>query len=213
MTDDQAPAVTNEQTDPTYDAYVSAVGSVARSWNRLQEYLGHLFSVVTGLLPTTAFSIWYSTDNDRAQRNMLRAVILANDISEVHPRFPNATSDLLWLIDRANALADSRNDAIHTPCDLVIDELGRTDVSALTTAFFYGHPRAKKLANKDVLQEFDWCEQSAITLAKFARDMAIILNEYRKDARRRFAWPNRPSLPDRRPKKALQGPRRQPRTR
>jgi hypothetical protein len=214
MTEDQALASqisTDEKAEIAYNAYASAVGKVVHSWNYLQEYLGHLFSVVTGLPPVTAFAIWYSTDNDRAQRNMLQAVVLSNDLSKWNPRFPKATSDTLWLINRADALADQRNDAIHTPCDPVIDDAGRFDVTALTTAFFYGHPRAKKLIDRDILQEFDWCARSANILANFAQKVAIVLNEYRNDARRRYAWPDRPPLPDRRPKNVLQAQRRQPR--
>jgi hypothetical protein len=208
MSDDKKPS-SDTHSRAAYETYAIAVGGVVYSWNFLQEMFGFLFSEVLGLLPNTAFAIWYSTSNDRAQRDMLRAVVLHK---APHPRFPKARDDLLWLIDRANTLADNRNDAIHTRCDPYTDETGRADVTALTDAYLYGHPRSKKLAEREILQEFDWCQRSADVLTDFARQMAIVLAEYRRDARRRYAWPDRPSLPDRRPKKILQGQRHPPRT-
>jgi hypothetical protein len=61
--------------DEVFNSYVSALGRVAHSWNTLQEALGELFWTVTEMDKATAFAVWYSTPNDRAQRGMLSAAI------------------------------------------------------------------------------------------------------------------------------------------
>jgi hypothetical protein len=111
---------TFEETKKAFDAYVAAVGKVAYAWNYLHEELGKLFVVVSGAEREVALSIWYSVRNDGAQREMLRAAVNATN-SERSERLPKAPDDLKWLLDRANDLADARNNAVHAPCSLYIE--------------------------------------------------------------------------------------------
>jgi hypothetical protein len=196
---------------PEYEAYVAAVGGIVHAWNHLHEILGHLFAALLAGSPHVALAIWYSTDNDRAQRAMLRAAVSARALHEWVKMWPTSTEDMLWLIDRANTLADRRNDAIHTPVSIFLDDADNEVISALTRAYFFGHHRAKKLARQEILQEFDWCERYADVLSQFGHRMTYVMERYLRDARRRDAWPSRPSPPDRRPKNSLLGPPRLPR--
>jgi hypothetical protein len=91
--------------------YVIALGELVIAWNSLQENLADLFWVITGVSNgAIPLAIWHSTNNDRAQRQMLRAAVEAAFAKE-----KKIKDDILWLVDRANALADQRNDAIHSP--------------------------------------------------------------------------------------------------
>lgn len=175
---------TFEDTKKTFDAYVAAVGKVAHAWNYLHERLGVLFVAVTGMERNVALSIWYSVKSDLAQRDMLNAAIDATN-SKRSTKWPEAPSDLKWLLDRAHELAEARNNAVHAPCSLYI--VG-SDLK-MGASFFDGNPRAKKLMGKELLVEFAWCEGLAETLIRFAEMLAnaIAFPD-------RFPWPQRPRI-------------------
>ena len=190
------------QAAEAFEAYCLAVGRVAHAWNYLQQKLGQLFVFVTKTEPAIALSIWYSTDNDRAQRNMLNAAILATKDDSWLPRLPSAKSDLLWVVDRVNAIADLRNNAIHAPASLLTDSNGPS-MKASLEGYINGHPRARRLWGKNLLTEFDWCEKSAEALSRFIGHAAVSLNDDE------WPWPERPSLPTLGQKKILPSPPRQ----
>jgi hypothetical protein len=177
-------SVTFEDTIEAFDAYVAAVGKVAHAWNYLHERLGVLFVAVTGMERNVALSIWYSVKSDRAQRDMLKAAIDATN-SERSTKWPEAPDDLKWLLERAEALAEARNNAVHAPCSLYIGGSG----SEMGASFFDGNPRAKNLMGKELLVEFAWCERFAETLSRFAEMLgtAIAFPD-------RFPWPERPKI-------------------
>src|SRR5229473_1893775 len=83
-----------------FEAYALAVGKVAHSWNYLHEALGQLFAAVLSA-PNRglALAVWYSTDSDRTQRNMLRAAVSSSGEGRWQPRLPKAFDDLIWLLD------------------------------------------------------------------------------------------------------------------
>jgi hypothetical protein len=87
-----------------------------------------------------------SVKSDRAQRDMLRAAVNATN-SERSKRLPKAPANLKWLLDRADALAEDRNNAVHAPCSLYLGG----SVSEMGAAFFNGNPRAKNLMGKELL--------------------------------------------------------------
>src|SRR5215472_2706797 len=113
------PATVTPQDDAinaAFDTYVSAVSKASHAWNRFQEELGQLFAVVAKGNRDEMLAIWYSANNDRAQRNMLRAVINAK-LQEYWSDWleTDALNDLTWLLEEADKLAQNRNDAIHAP--------------------------------------------------------------------------------------------------
>ena len=185
-----------------YERYIAAVGAVTHAWNFLHERLGRLFVTLLNLNLFVGFALWYSTENDRMQRDMLMAVVSQTYLLDLLPRWPTAREDIIWLLTRANSLADSRNNAIHTPIDILISNGGEHVPSALTHAYFMGHRRALRMADKDILQELEWCKQYADVLSNFAHEITYVLDRHLRDGRRRDAWPRRPSVPDRPPKTA-----------
>jgi hypothetical protein len=184
---------TDEETKAAFEAYTLALGKVAHAWNYLHEKLGQLFVVISGADRNIALAIWYSTDSDRVQRGMLRAAVAATS-GDRWNALPKAHEHLKWLLDRADEVAEQRNNAIHAPCSLYIGggEAGSAEMGA---SFFHGHPRARKLQGKKVLIEFDWCERYAETLSVFTQKLetAIAFPE-------RYPWPEKPLKPTRKAK-------------
>jgi hypothetical protein len=103
-----------------------------------------------------------------------------------------AKDDIKWLLDKADGVAEQRNTAIHAPMSVA---LGHKEIE-LFPAAYHGNPRAHKLIGKDILNEFQWYEESADTLTRFARS---VRNAISGDA---VAWPARPQMPTLQPKKA-----------
>jgi hypothetical protein len=181
---------TDEQRKAAFEAYTLAVGKVAHAWNYLHEKLGQLFVVISSMGDRrVALAVWYSTDNDRAQRKMLRAAVQAADAK--HWQMPKRKEDLVWLLNCVDELAEARNNAIHAPCSLYIG--GGTDGSPeMGAAFFHGHPRARKLQGKRLFEEFDWCERYAEALSEYTQKVETSMAF--ADC---YPWPERPSIPHR----------------
>lgn len=182
----------DEETRFAFDSYTLALGKVAHAWNYLHEQLARLFSVVVGAEPAISLGIWYSTTNERAQREMLRAAFKAANVKRWQ-FFPKAVEDFEWLCKMLDQLAGHRNTAIHAPCSLYIGG-GDAGSSEMGTSFFQGHPRAKELQGKRILIEFAWCESYAETLTSFVQKVESAMANSG-----RHSWPSRPSLPDRPP--------------
>ena len=181
---------TDDETKAAFEAYTLAVGKVSYAWNYLHEKLGQLFVVVNGAEREVALAIWYSTDSDRTQRNMLKAAN-AGSSKNRWPLAPQAKDEIAWLLDRAESLADARNNAVHAPATLLVGPWSEGN-AVMGAAFMAGHARAKKLVGKDLLAEFAWCERYAEALTMFTQKVqtAICFAE-------RYPWPERPSLPTR----------------
>ena len=192
--------VSDAEVDSAFEPYVAGVGRVAYAWNYLHEKLGEIFLMVVNPAEIhIVLSVWYSTENDRAQREMLRAALCASSPNRWSPRLPTARDDLLWLVQETHKLADARNNAIHTPCSTFTDEKG-TEMQA---AFRNGHPRAKRLVGKRLIDELKRCERRTRTLAEYATRAHGALTVQRR------AWPDKPALPIRGRKNSPQDQRRQ----
>jgi hypothetical protein len=100
---------------------------------------------------------------------MLRATINAAG-PERWKKMPEAADDLLWVLGRADALSDVRNDAIHA---LVSLHAGGEIIEA-NVSFPPRGKREKKLHDKrargkKLLDEFAKCEEDADSLSVFVR--------------------------------------------
>jgi hypothetical protein len=168
--------------------YVSSVGRVCYSWNRLVETLGHIFVAITKMDFQVAQAIWYSSESDRTQMKMLEAAINAVPEERWLPRFPLARKDLQWLVEKSIGLADARNNAVHAPC---IVEFGK-DGGLVVSDPFSNHPRAKKLSKTTLEAEFAYCIERATSLETFAGAAIVSLRSEHGST-----WPGRPSLPNR----------------
>lgn len=192
--------------------YALAVGKVVRAWNHLQERLGQLFGVILGSDYSITSAVWYSSDSDRTQQSMLRAAIEGMH-PDRWPERPKAKEDLRWLVKEAKALADYRNNAIHTPVAVWVGGAPSNDPDIefqrptgarvaleIGPVAFRGHPRAQRMVGKRLLDEFDWCEQWALALSDFAQHAQFALWGGQ------FPWPDRPRRPTRGQRNTPQDP-------
>jgi hypothetical protein len=189
------------------NAYCLAVGQASYAWNDLHERLAGLYVLLTAHTGSTphdpgngpagdraelrrlAFSKWYAVRSDWQQRRMLRDRIEAG--LGLDRRSPSPIeSDILWLLDAVDALANDRNDAIHAPVSLCIDtrEGGSAEVGP---AYWNGNPRAKRLVGRKLLDEFDRCRATAILLSDFTAFIEGALQFPNQIGR-----PFRPELPE-----------------
>jgi hypothetical protein len=149
------------------DAYALAVGRVSGAWNSLHRTLGELFAVIIGGDRQLLLTAWRSIENDRAQREMLRATIKAAS-PERWKRTPKAPDDLLWVLKRAGKLADVRNDAIHA---LVSLHIWSMEVNVALPP--RGKREEKLFANavkgRKLIDEFAKCQQDADALSVFVQ--------------------------------------------
>ena len=186
-------------TEKHFRPYVIAIGQVAPSWNDLCNRLGNLFWILLGAgFSEVPLAVWNSVPSDRSQRKMLRdmAKVAVRHFS-IDEKYPSAADDIKWLIGEAEKLEDTRNDAIHSPL-LTFPPLsggGPDQAPALARQiipdFGLGNPRARKLAEKDLLAEFRWCRDTAIVLRDYCDRVADALLGPPK------SWPQRPRLPAR----------------
>jgi hypothetical protein len=193
---------------PTITAYVSALKGgkvrkeakpylhelslVVTTWNDLHEELGRLFWTASGVsnghIP---LSIWYSTESDRAQRKMLRCILpyALHDLQRAKEKgndwVKKAREEIKWILDKADWLAEQRNNAVHSP--YLYSPEGQN--LRMIAADFFGHPRAKKLTGKELLGEFRWYRKCAQVLAGYAQHVRLGLYV------QPYSWPQRPSLP------------------
>jgi hypothetical protein len=181
---------TDDEAKRQFDAYCLSLGKVAHAWNYLFEKLGRLFVAVAGGNPHVANAMWYAPDSDRTNLKMLKAAISTPQEPWWLPEYPSANIDIIWLVKQVIKLADMRNNVIHAPCVLRTDG-GGTAMSAS----FNGHGLAKKLWGKEILVEFEWCERWAEKLSHFAQSIDRAIYD------RQASWPEKPSKPDRTPKR------------
>jgi hypothetical protein len=174
-------------TDKAYLPHATALGQLALAWNGLHEMLCVLFcSVMGGGFVNQPLAIWHALKVDRAQRDILLAA-LENHTRDAYPT--KFETDIKWICDRADALEDARNDALHSP--LWAQERGPQN-TVVAPYVGLGHVRAKKLLLKDLLAEFRWCRDAAILLADFASEVDRSLSDYTRPWPQRPAWPVRP---------------------
>ena len=173
--------------------YLIELGLVVVSWNELHDELGQLFPIVTDAASRDrALEIWHSKKSDSDQRKLMRSK-LRSALSDL-PRAKQegtewvrrAREEIEWILERADSLADQRNNAVHSP---LIGEL-EANKWKLTSFTFFGHPRAKKLAGKELLSQFTWYWRTFRVLRAYAQHvrLALYIKPYP-------GWPERPSLP------------------
>lgn len=178
-----------QQVQQEFDIYVNAVGRVAHAWNYLHERLGRLFvRILNASDRDVAASVWYSSYNDRAQRLMLAAAIRESKEPKWSTLSDHAKDDLSFVIDETNKLGDRRDAAVHSPAMLNIS----VDGTEMATYPLSGHRRARQLAGKDLIVEFDYYERWADNISRFVMqaENALTFGGY--------SWPGKPSRPDRR---------------
>ncbi|MBO6781989.1 MAG: hypothetical protein JJ899_01735 [Alphaproteobacteria bacterium] len=147
----------------TFRPYATAIGEMALAWNDLHETLKGLFWASSGI-PNgiIAYSIWYSSKSDRAQRDMLRALAATKALGNAIPH--NIKPEIIWLVGQVDKLEDFRNDVLHSPFLI-------SDGETVSPSWQSGHRRAKKLADKNLLKEIDWFYDASLVIRDYAWEL------------------------------------------
>jgi hypothetical protein len=187
-------------TEVPFRPYVIAVGQTALAWNDLHEYLGRFFGMFSiGKTRAINVAVWQSQRVDRNKRQMLDAAVKAAPDTLTEGR-PQLKPDLIWLLNRVDALEDLRNDVVHAPLHLAVDleKISPTTRPARQSDFLRAartepmeigdNFRAKKLSGRDLLLEYRRCRDSLTLLRNFIREIDDSISEGKP-------WPNRPRLP------------------
>jgi hypothetical protein len=222
-------------TERAYTPYVLAIGQLALAWNDLHEQLAGLFCKIldrqegytqnegeddeTYFIRTTLedqddprpIALWNSAKFDRPRREMLKAAVSTIN-KEWQQAFPKFIPEMTWVLQRTDALEDSRNDAVHSPLMLIgnllvgaMSDKGHS-VSMIMPSLLQSNPRAQKLLQKELLPEYRWCRDASLTLRDYVMDITISM----QFGTALTPWPDRPSLPNRGQKRKPQAARRHP---
>jgi hypothetical protein len=173
--------------------YLQELALVVIAWNELHVELSQLFCVVAGFPNmVTGLQIWHSTENDRAQRKLLRESLSGGlqhlrRVKEKGEKFSDgARKDIEFILNKVDSMSDARNNAIHSPYLFAIEGRAIT----MQPFDFFGSPRAKKLSGKDLLVEFRRQTETATVLSAFAQSVRLGLYLDPDPG-----WPRRPTLP------------------
>lgn len=173
------------EVEEAYAAYALALGTVVHSSNSFHETLARLYWHLVGGDLRTSNAVWHSSQNDRAQRQMLRAALGSKPEHLWERRLPNARKDLEWLITQAEKASNQRNDAVHAPC------LFSFEAREVVAIPFSLNQRALNLRNKKLIKEFELYSGVFGMLNTFALQASMALGS------NGASWPDRPHLPAR----------------
>jgi hypothetical protein len=174
--------------------YLQELALVVIAWNELHVELSQMFMTVSEISNgLVALRIWYSIENDRSQRNMLR-VALESELVHL-PRakekgldwVKRAKDDILWIVNKTDGISALRNSAIHSPFLFVRQE---NKIAMQPDNFFFKSKKAELLAGKDLLREFRGQRQSYSALSSFAQRVRLALS-----LKPQPPWPDRSSVP------------------
>lgn len=155
------------------------IGFFLREWNDLQEILLLLFHNFAGFANPSGDTrmtqaIWHSVNNDRLQRNMLLRAAEAACLGALWVGAPkdqkfrdHLYGEIKWLVERANALGQQRDDVVHSP---VAPEFGERSTLTYVAFALSGHPRASNLKGKKLIKEFRLCRERAKALYAYAHE-------------------------------------------
>jgi len=95
--------------------------------------------------------------------------------------------EMKWAAGQMNSLEDRRNDAVHAPFSVALEDGAFKFVPLVWSK----SPRARKLADKDLEREFRSYETNIRALVAFCIDLYRLVDT----SMRNPPWPERPSLP------------------
>jgi hypothetical protein len=166
----------------TFQPYAKALGELTLAWNDFHMALSSVFWAASKIPnKMTPQAMWNAIKSDRAQRDMLEALI---DLRVLGHNLPtNIRCEIKWVLHEARKLEDTRNDALHSP---LLSEKG-----TVFAWYQLGHARAEKLANKDLLKVFGWFYDTVIILRQYTELLSDAIGQPNEPL------PKRPSLPNR----------------
>lgn len=100
--------------------YAKLVGEVTWASNALQNTLSRIFTqLIEPGSHTVGLAIWNSVKTDSAQRDMVKAA--AQGRAALHQLGSKGLKNrIIWLCDETSRISAFRNDAVHTPMNLML---------------------------------------------------------------------------------------------
>jgi hypothetical protein len=192
------PAGTPQHILDRFYPYAAEIGHLVYASARLQWSLGQLLAaLVEPSKPALGLAIWNAIKSDRSQRDILEATA---KVSVAHDQ--NAMSDVLWLLEQANARATDRNDAVHTAFFFETGDDGniRPVPDALSNP-----GRLQRLTDDDLPTLFARHRDDLTALYRYADKLT---DHFVPTAGEQPAWPERPQLrPSGQPRNRKEGDR------
>ena len=172
--------------DDRYHELARAIGELALVWNDLGMVLSDLFHALTRI-PNglAADAVWNSIRSDRTQRDIVFSLAKLEALG--YELESDLRADILWCLKEIEKLEDLRNYAIHSP--VYQDHIG-----TIVAWYELGHPRAKNLANKDLLKEFGWFYDTTVILRRYCEQLSDSVCRPNEPRASRPALPNRGSI-------------------
>ncbi len=170
--------------DRAFQKLALALGRVALSWNDLHISLSSLLSVILRI-PNRLITdtIWYAVKSDRGQRDVLKALNSSQAIGLNLSK--EARAEISWILSRATAIEDLRNDLLHSP---FVNSFGNIRPLHLGV-----HNRAIGLETKNLLAECHWFYTTATMLRDHADKIDEALSRPNATLLKRPKLPDRPS--------------------
>jgi hypothetical protein len=165
--------------------YIESVGRVMHAWNRFQETLGQIFLLVTGFDTRIGIAVRHAPKGDWVQRELLRAAIHAAYYNRTRLAEQRQKKDLVWLLNKADKLAEERNEAAHVPCTIGI----QSEKIVVQSLAYLGNPKARELVGDDIVGNFKSCELRVYILGKYAEDIECTLRDPQS-----YPWPSPPEI-------------------
>ena len=175
----------NFRTKP-FVLYAKALGEAALVWNDFHMVLSSLFGAVTRIPNKIApDSMWNALKSDRAQREMLEALI---DLNAINYNIPiKLKSEMKWVLKIARGIEDTRNDLLHAP-------VFKESSNNIFAWHHLGNKRAKKLNEKNLVHEARFFYDTVVVLRDYTEVLIVTFNRQRIPG---VTLPKRPSLPNR----------------
>lgn len=156
--------------DEALKPYALGIGYLTIEWNLIHVQLAWMLSkIVSGEIDGPCYYIWDSTPSDRAQREMLRAVIKTNDLRPKERQLsPELVTEIDWLLKEVDVLAEQRNNALHA-IYYTLGPAHRVEVILVPAA----SKRTKNMVAKgEVIAELAYYREKAMLLNEFVGELS-----------------------------------------
>jgi hypothetical protein len=190
------------------EGYARELGLLIHSWNDLHIELTQLFLVVCRDYQLEEerdilLAVWNAIPNERLQREMLRQAArvryslnvgvmtkIGIDIEPIRTHDAAILNEILWVLEKADSLGRKRDDSTHVP--MILD--ATMPFSLRPRAFDgLGHPIAKQLSDKELLEEFSLYRARILAVSTHASAvLAYLIGGDEPSLPERPLWPSSP---------------------
>jgi hypothetical protein len=202
-------------TEPHFEKHAKLIGSLLLAWNDLHEHLASLFVWVMGQRHwKRSFAIWHAIRSDAGKRRLFREAMVNFSEEELDDTARSrAAKEIGWILDAVNKLEGFRDESAHTPLTyrsigifeadniLSMPDIFELQQKVVVPQAGFNNPMALRHHEKqrDLLIEYRYARERIIILRDYIVAIECVLWNPP------LPWPDRPSLPDRKPSRRSKG--------